>query len=382
MSSLTVEVPAAGPRSYRVVVEPGGLDELGRACRRALPDPHRIAVISDETVAGLYGERALEALAGEGLDGELFAFPPGEGSKTRATWGRLTDRMLEAGCGRDTAVVALGGGVTGDLAGFVAATFMRGVPVVQVPTTLLAMVDAAVGGKTAVDTPRGKNLVGAFHHPSLVVADPGLLDTLPARQLRAGLAEAVKTAAVADADLLDWIEDRTAGLSGAEPGPTARLVRRCVELKAEVVADDPEEAGRRQVLNFGHTVAHALEAASGWDLLHGHAVAAGMRVEARLGEEMGVTRSGTARRLAAALEALGHRDRPEERLEAGSLLGLAAADKKAREGRVRFVLLERPGRVARGRDGAWSRPLPAERAADLLQDALRPGDDPADSAPD
>jgi 3-dehydroquinate synthetase len=183
--------------SCSIVVEPGALASLGERLSATAP-AHRYAVVSDETVAALYGEAALASIAQSGGHAELLTIPPGEVHKTRETWAALTDRMLDAGFGRDTTVVALGGGVVGDLAGFVAATYLRGVPVVQVPTTLLAMIDAAVGGKTGVDTRHGKNLVGAFHQPAAVVADTRTLGTLPPAQLRAGLAEAIKHGAIAD----------------------------------------------------------------------------------------------------------------------------------------------------------------------------------------
>jgi 3-dehydroquinate synthase len=368
---LRVRVPRGSAEGYRVHVAPGALERLGGACRREAP-AHRYAVVADATVAGLYGEPALAALEDAGLAADLHTFPPGEASKSRERWARLTDDLLGEGHGRDSAVVALGGGVTGDLAGFVAATYLRGVPVVQVPTTLLAMLDSSVGGKTAVDVPAGKNLVGAFHHPALVVIDPEVLSTLPARQVTAGLAEAVKTAAVADGGLAAWMEERALSLVGGEPEALTELVRRCVAIKARVVEEDPEEAGPRQILNFGHTVAHALEARAGWGLLHGHAVAAGMRAEARLGEALEVTEPGTARRLADLLEACGHRERHESGIAPGELLRAAGSDKKAREGEVRFVLLERVGRVARGPGGAWTHALPLEGVEELLAEALGP----------
>lgn len=378
--TLRVEVPAREAGSYEVHVGPGLLDRLGELCAEAAP-AHRYAVVADGAVADLYGDRAVGALAGSGAEVDLHRFPPGEGSKTLATWAELADRLLEAGHGRDSVVVGLGGGVAGDLAGFVAATFLRGVPVVQVPTTLLAMVDAAVGGKTGVNTARGKNLVGAFHHPRLVVADTATLATLEAAHVAAGLAEAVKSAAIADAELFGWLEERAGeGLVGDE-GALARLVRACVGVKADVVGEDPREAGRRQVLNFGHTVGHALERLSGYDLPHGHAVAAGMRVEARLGEALGVTEAGTAERLSALLDRCGHRGRPEREVEAGPLLDAAATDKKARGGVLRAVLLERIGRVARGPEGGWAHPLPEGEARRWMGDALRTAAPGTDSRP-
>lgn len=381
MTVVAVDVPGTEARTYRVEIERGGLGRLGEACERHLPEASRLAVIADDRVADLYAERALGSLDERSLDAVLVRFPAGEASKSRAEWARLTDLLLDEGFGRDSGVVALGGGVTGDLAGFVAATFMRGVPVLQVPTSLLAMVDASVGGKTGVDTPRGKNLVGSFHHPVHVLADPELLATLPSDHLEAGLAEAAKAAAVRDADLFRWMGENAPGLVAADPDLLSDLVRRSVELKAAVVAEDPHESGYRQVLNFGHTVGHALESLSEWELLHGAAVAAGMRVEARLGVALGLTDPDAPRRLERLLTDLGHGDPIESRHSADEVLGRAASDKKAREGEVRFVLLDGIGRVARTGDGGWSHGLPAGRRREALEAALRPGTPRADSPP-
>jgi 3-dehydroquinate synthase len=367
-TELRVRVPdEAG--SYRVLVEPGALARLGELAVEAAP-AHRYAVIADATVAELYADPAAESFREQGHEPGVYTFPPGEPSKSREEWARLTDALLADGVGRDGAVVALGGGVTGDLAGYVAATYMRGIPVVQVPTTLLAMLDSSVGGKTGVDTRHGKNLVGAFHHPALVVVDPEVLATLPRRERAAGLAEGVKAAALADGDLLGWIHDSAGALLDAEPGPVTRLVERGVAIKADVVAEDPGEAGRRAVLNFGHTVGHALERLAGYRLLHGHAVAAGMRVEAALGEVLGVTREGTLERLAGTLSVCGLGTVHESGPEPGALMEAMATDKKAREGKVRFVLLERSGRAARGPGGTYTRSLPRDGARDVLREAI------------
>lgn len=357
MTRAPLRVGAAG-RGYEVRIEPGGLGRLGEACRAALPDAHRFAVLSDSKVARLYGEPALTALRDAGASAGLHPFPAGEWNKTRTEWARLTDAMLRAGYGRDAAVVALGGGVTGDLAGFVAATYMRGVPVVQVPTSLLAMLDSAVGGKTGVDTEAGKNLVGAFHDPALVLIDPEVLGTLPAHQRRAGLAEAVKTAAILDAELFAWMEENAKALREGETDPLAALVRRVVAHKIRVVERDPRESDLRAILNFGHTVGHALELLGGYEILHGEAVAAGMRVEARIGEQLGVTEPGTTARLAALLAACGL-DRPWE-AERGprKLWEALGRDKKARRGRVRYVLLRRIGAVARADEGRHTFAVP------------------------
>lgn len=367
---VEVPVPPAGVAGYRVEVRPGCLDDLGERCR-AHAGAHRYAVLSDQRVAGLYGDRAVSSLEGAGASARLFTFPEGEESKSRELWSDLTERMLAAGLGRDSAVVALGGGVTGDLAGFVAATYMRGVPVVQVPTSLLAMVDSSVGGKTGVNTPRGKNLVGAFHHPSHVLVDPSVLSTLDGRHVAAGLAEVVKAAAIADPGLFRWMEERAGRLAEARPEATSELVRRAVAIKADVVARDPEEAGRRAVLNFGHTLGHALEAASDYGGLHGEAVAAGMCLEARWGEELGVTERGTADRLRSLARACGVRPWPVERHAPEELLSAARHDKKSRRDTPRLVLLERIGHVARPDGGGWTRPADEERLRGWLPGALR-----------
>lgn len=376
--AVSVRVPGRPSRGYDVVVEEGLLGRLGELCREVAPAP-RYAVLSDRSVATLYGDRALASLEAAGLSADLHVFPDGESSKSRDTWTELTDTLLEVGHGRDSVVVALGGGVTGDLAGFVAATYMRGLPLVQVPTTLLAMVDSAVGGKTAVDTPAGKNLVGAFHHPVLVAVDPALLETLEPRHVSAGLSEVVKTAAVADATLLDGLEGKAGRLLAGDLEPAAALVRRCVALKADVVGADPEEAGRRAVLNFGHTVGHALERLEDFRMLHGEAVAAGMRVEARLGELLGVTRRGTAARLAAVLDACGHTSRPEAGHRAEEVLEAAATDKKGRSGVPRFVLLAEPGRVARTSRGGYTHDPGTRDLIEMLGYALRGEREDADS---
>lgn len=366
--ALYVTVPGGPP--YDVWIEPGAIDGLAARVRQVVPT-HRYAVIADSRVARLYGARVMDGLASEGLDAELFTFPAGEWNKSREQWAGLSDRLLAAGMGRDSAVIALGGGVTGDLAGFVAATYMRGLPIVQVPTTLLAMLDSSVGGKTGVDTEAGKNLIGAFHHPRLVVIDPAALTTLPRTQRLAGLAEAIKTAAILDAVLWAWIEENAAALADGDVDVLSELVRRTVAHKIEVVTGDPTEAGRRAILNFGHTVGHAIEALEGYTVLHGEAVAAGMRVEARLGERLGVTEAGTAERLEALLDACGldraweTERRPDEIVEAMRL------DKKARAARPRCVFLARIGEVALDPAGHHTTELDDETLAEPFATALR-----------
>ena len=366
---LIVDVPGTPADSYDVRFEAGGLGRLGEIVSEHVP-AHRYAVIADSRVAQAHGETAMAALSRAGADAELFTFPAGEWNKTREVWAELSDRMLAAGFGRDAVILGLGGGVTGDLAGFAAATYMRGVPVVQVPTSLLAMLDSSVGGKTGVDTGAGKNLVGAFHHPRFVLIDTRLLSTLPRLQRSAGLAEAVKTAAILDEPLLDWLEANSEALLEGDPGPTEDAVRRVLGHKASVVSLDPGERGRRAILNFGHTVGHAIELLGGYEILHGEAVAAGMRAEAALGERLGVTAEGTAERLAGALEACAL-DRPlEHERPPAEIWEAMRADKKRRGGELRCVFLERPGSVARAEDGEFTFELAAETGAGLIADVL------------
>lgn len=344
-----------GAGMYPVLVGSGLLGRLPDLLKEYAP-AHRYAVISDDRVGGLYGEAAVARARDAGLQTDLFTFPMGEASKTRKSWSILTDRLLESGLGRDAAVVALGGGVTGDLAGFVAATYLRGVPVVQVPTSLVAMIDASVGGKTGVDVRAGKNLVGAFHPPKVVVADPDAVATLPRPERAQGLAEALKHGAVLDAGYYDGLVEDADLLLDAEPTATRNAVFRSVEIKARVVTKDERESGFRQVLNFGHTVGHALEAASAYAVSHGDAVAMGMVLEARLGEAMGATDEGTAQRIADGLARFGLGSVPEVGLNTDAVVGFLGTDKKARQGRARYVLLERIGAVWES-DG-WSHPAP------------------------
>jgi 3-dehydroquinate synthase len=341
---------------YEVLIGQGLLEGLPELLRSAAP-AHRYALIADDRVAGLYGERLADALRAAGAPVELLTFPAGESQKSRESWAALSDAMFAAGLGRDSAVLALGGGVTGDLAGFVAATYMRGLPVVQIPTTLLAMIDSSVGGKTGVDTPAGKNLIGAFLQPRLVVADTAVLRTLPDTELRAGLAEAIKHGAIADREYFDWIGGSLGAIMACDPDSMARLVLRSVEIKAEVVGRDEREAGPRKTLNFGHTVGHAVEALSGFRLLHGEAIAIGMMVECAIGEALGVTAAGSGEALGDLLERAGLPTRVPADFAAARVLAGTRSDKKARQGRVEYSLIERIGAASPGADGGWGWPV-------------------------
>lgn len=350
MTEERIEVASEGG-VYPVLVGGGLLASLPQVVARHAPGSH-YAVISDETVGSIYGVPVVEALRAAGLASTLSTFPPGEASKNRATWGELTDRLLEHGLDRDGVVVALGGGVTGDLGGFVAATYMRGIPVVQVPTSLVAMVDASVGGKTGLDVPGGKNLVGAFHPPRVVLADPEVLRTLPRSERSRGLAEAVKHGAIRDRGHLEAIRAAGAGLLDGDPGTSAGVIGPSVRIKSAVVAEDEREGGIRRILNFGHTLAHAIESVSGFGVSHGEAVAMGMLLEARIGEVMGITASGTSATLTGVLEELELSLQRPEGCGTEALLSATRTDKKAAGGRVRYVLLKEVGRVHPG-GGSW-----------------------------
>jgi 3-dehydroquinate synthase len=340
--------------SYPVYVEAGALARLDELVDEHLPG-RRVVMIADASVHELYRTGRMGAAH---WHGETITFASGERSKTRDSWARLTDTLIERGFGRDSGVIALGGGVTGDLAGFVAATYMRGVPYLQVPTTLLAMLDASVGGKTGVDTPQGKNLVGAFYPPVAVIADPQTLAPLPDRDYRAGLAEAVKHGLIADRAYFEWMEANAPALTARGLDTLTRLIRRSVEIKAEVVSGDEHESGRRAILNAGHTVAHALERVSDYELPHGEAVALGLVVECELAEQLGVASAGLRKRVAALLGQLGLPGRLPPRLERSALVATMATDKKNRNEQIHFALAKQLGEMHR--QNGWTIPVPAE----------------------
>ena len=352
--------------AYRVTVRRGALATVADVARRAAP-AHRYAIITDDTVGRLYAPRV--AADFDPREVVTLAVPAGEASKTRAWWGDLTDRMLAAGLGRDSAVIALGGGVVGDLAGFVAATFMRGIPYVQVPTTLLAMIDSSIGGKTGVDTPAGKNLVGAFHQPAAVVVDPATLGTLPLEQRRAGLAEAIKHGVIADAAYFETLRMSAAPLlapDAAAGEAMESLIARSIEIKADVVTRDEREGGVRKTLNFGHTIGHAVETLSGYTLLHGEAVAIGMIAESVLAERVGVAQPGTADRVREAVEGMGLPARRPRAVGAEQVLALTRADKKARAGTAEYALPSRIGSMAAAERG-WGVRVPDATVLEVLE---------------
>lgn len=333
-------------------VEPGILSRLAELAQQHFPD-RRIALIADAAVYKLFEKGSLGPPT---WSGATLQVSPGEASKTRESWARLSDELLEKGFGRDTGLISLGGGMVGDLTGFVAATYMRGVPYALAPTTLLAMVDASVGGKTGVNTTRGKNLIGAFHPPVAVIADPQTLATLSDREYRGGLAEAVKHGLIADQSYFEWIESAAEDILRRDPAALAYLVRRSVEIKAEVVSEDERESGRRAILNAGHTVAHALESAFDYRLSHGEAVALGLVAECALAERMGVAESGLSARVRALLERLGLPVRLPESLDYVAVLRRMSVDKKNRNTDIHCALASGVGRMHSA--GGWTVAIP------------------------
>ncbi|MHC1763812.1 MAG: 3-dehydroquinate synthase [Verrucomicrobiia bacterium] len=343
-----VRVPLAD-RAYRILIGRDLLPQLGAECtKHGLGS--RCAVISDRNVAKFYADAALKSLVNAGFDPVLITVPAGETSKSLEMVGRCFDRLAAARLERKSFVVALGGGVIGDLAGFVAAAYLRGIPFVQVPTTLLAQVDSSVGGKVGVNLPAGKNLVGAFHQPRFVLCDLSTLDTLPKREFRAGLGEVIKYGIIFDAALFRRLERDLESLMAREEGVLAAVVGRCCAIKAHVVACDEKESGLRAVLNFGHTIGHALEAVSGYGrFLHGEAISIGQVAAAHISEsQLGLLQSQVDRIRAllanAGLPTTVHLGRSQvEKLMAAMRL-----DKKVSGGEVRFVLAKRIGKVEHG----------------------------------
>ncbi len=337
-------VPVAlADHPYQIVVGEGLWPRLGEYCPGQ--SGARGLIVTDENVAGLYAERCQAGLRAAGWEISLAVVPPGEGSKTLAMAERLYEACLEAELDRGSTIFALGGGVIGDLAGFVAGTFMRGIRFIPLPTTLLAQVDASVGGKTAVDLPRAKNVVGVFHQPAVVIIDLETVQSLPEREFLCGLAEIVKHAAIADAEMFVFLQEQREQILARAPRVLRPLVARNCQIKAEVVQADPQESGWRAVLNYGHTLGHALErAAPEWALRHGEAVAYGMIGEARMAERLGLAEPGLAAVLQGVLQGLGlARGRPpvdEERARQA-----LRHDKKLRARRLKLPIVPRPGAV-------------------------------------
>ena len=360
-----------GARAYPVLIGPGLLAGAGELVRPLLKHP-RTAVVTDETVADLHAGALVESLKAAGIEAPLIVLPAGEETKSFAHLAELSGRLLDLKLDRGDLIVALGGGVVGDLAGFAAAIYKRGIGFIQVPTTLLAQVDSSVGGKTAIDTAQGKNLIGAFHQPRLVLADLDVLATLPGRQMRAGYAEVLKYGLLGDFAFFEWLESHGSEALKLEPDALGRAVARSVEMKAEIVAEDEREtSGRRALLNLGHTFGHALEAETGFGeaLLHGEGVALGCAMAFRFSARQGLCSGQDAERATAAIAAAGlptHvSEIPAGPFAADALVSHMAQDKKAEGGKLTFILAEGIGRafVAKDVDAAEVRSFLIEEGA-------------------
>ncbi|SEN66917.1 3-dehydroquinate synthase [Loktanella fryxellensis] len=368
-STPPATVPVALPgRAYDVMIGPGLLAQAG-ARIAALGGRRHVAVLTDTTVAGLHLAALQDSLTAAGLTCAALELPSGEGTKSWAALERCCDFLLDQRVERGDVVVALGGGVIGDLGGFAAAVLRRGVRFVQIPTTLLAQVDSSVGGKTGINTRHGKNLIGAFHQPSLVLADTDLLATLPARDFLAGYGEVVKYGLLGDAAFFDWLEDHAPRLARDDVAARVHAVTRSVQMKAEIVVRDEKEQGDRALLNLGHTFCHALEQATGYSdrLLHGEGVAIGCAMAFDLSARLGLCSQEDPVRVRAHLKAMGMRtdlrDIPGDLPDAEALLGLMGQDKKVVAGRLRFVL-------ARGIGQAFvTGDVPPDQVLTVLRDA-------------
>jgi 3-dehydroquinate synthase len=337
-------------RGYPILIGSGLLDDPATFAK--LPKATSTLIVSNTTIAPLYAQRLQNALAGRYRQVHLLSLPDGEEHKNWETLNTIFDQLLGSGADRKVTLFALGGGVVGDMTGFAAACYMRGVPFVQVPTTLLAQVDSSVGGKTAINHPLGKNMIGAFYQPELVVCDLAVLKTLPPREMSAGLAEVIKYGPIYDMAFFDWIEANIDGLRAGDVALLAHAVKRSCEIKAEVVGQDEKEGGIRAILNFGHTFGHAIEAGLGYGAwLHGEGVGCGMVMAARLSQELGLVDEAFVQRLTKLVQRAGLPTvAPALPLEGAAdvaerYLQLMRVDKKAEAGEIRFITIDGPGRA-------------------------------------
>ena len=355
MNRVTVQLKKQIDQSYLIEIQPGLIESRAAELINEKFYGRRVVIVSDSKVVKIYGIALKDALESRGINiAGLLVFPEGEKSKTRQVKEQLEDSMFEVGLGRDSALIALGGGVVGDLAGYVAATYNRGIPLIQVPTTLLSMVDSSVGGKTGVDVPWGKNLIGAFHQPALVLIDPRCLATLDRKQFVSGMAEVVKHGIIRDRELFDIIESDPTALDPSNEYLMSDVIRRNCEIKAAVVSEDEREGNLRQILNFGHTLGHAVEKLSNFEWYHGEAVAVGMVAEAMVSQKLGLLSDIEVSRIRKLLIALELPVSIENlQLKSDDIMSAAVLDKKSRSGRPRYALPDTIGSMARDKSGGY-----------------------------
>jgi 3-dehydroquinate synthase len=359
MSTVRVEL---GERSYDIRIEQGALELVGELTVHSCQS-RSAAVVTNPRVAALYAQPVLDSLRASGVKSAIVTIPDGEKYKSLTVCRRIYSEFLAAGLDRGSAVVALGGGVIGDIAGFAAATYLRGVSLVQVPTTLLAQVDSSVGGKVGVNLPQGKNLVGAFHQPSCTLIDPLALRTLPGREVRAGLAEVIKHGIIYDQAFFEFLKTNIASILALDGRVLTEAITRSCVIKAGVVAADERESGLREILNFGHTIGHGIETAAGYGRYrHGEAVSMGMIAEALISERMGIAKPGVVESIREILTLAGLPTRLAPTVPIDLVESSLALDKKARQGKVGYVLPTRIGEVIRRND------VPAELAMQALRE--------------
>lgn len=359
MPTVRVEL---GERSYDLRIEQGAMGVVGQSVAGYCPSKSA-AVVTNPRVGGLYAQVVLGSLAASGINASLVTLPEGEKYKSLGVCRKIYAEFLAAGLDRGSVVVALGGGVIGDIAGFAAATFLRGVSFVQVPTTLLAQVDSSIGGKVGVNLPQGKNLVGAFHQPKCALIDPLALRTLAKREVRSGLAEVIKHGIIYDQAFFEFLRTNMPAILALDVGALTECINRSCVIKAGVVAADERESGLREILNFGHTIGHGVETAAGYGRYrHGEAVAIGMIVEAVISERMGIAKAGVTDNIRGILSAAGLPIRLAPTVSVELVASSLALDKKARQGKIGYVLPTRIGEVVRRND------VPADLALRALRE--------------
>ena len=368
MIRVPIKLRRVTDESYDVRIGRGVAPRLTVALRKR-PLAQRYILVTDSHLTR-QGDALQAAFRRRGLSADLISFPAGEGSKSRRVRDEIEDGVIGLGAGRDTALVALGGGVVGDLTGFVAATFNRGIPYIQVPTTLIGMVDSAIGGKTGINHPAGKNLIGAFHQPAAVYVDVDYLKTLPDRHYVSGLAEVIKCGLIADRVLFASLETQIERILRREPDLMSRVIEACCRIKARVVMGDPRESSRRKILNFGHTIGHAIETLSGFRLAHGEAVSIGMVAEARIAARLGLLADGAVERISALCDRVGLPTAVPPAFTPAAILQVARRDKKNRLGRIVYALPIRIGAMASER-GDYAITADDVLVTEILQDLRR-----------
>lgn len=345
MEEIRVNLKKTEDKSYNIVIEEGVLEKIPEILKKAGLG-HKFAIITDSTVKPLYAEDLSQSIKKTDLDNKIISFPAGEENKSREVKAWIEDQMLEDKFGRDSAVIALGGGVVGDIAGYVAASYTRGLPYVQIPTTLVACVDSSIGGKTAVDTPHGKNLIGAFYQPWAVFIDVNTLLTLNKKEIQEGLAEVIKYGVIKDPELFSYLEEKMDLVFSYDKAALTYIIKTGCEIKGHVVENDERESNLRKILNFGHTIGHAVENLSDYKISHGQAISIGMVAEGKLAVEMGIWSENELRQMTNLIEKAGLPTEIPEYMKVDQIIDAMKLDKKSRGGHIEMVLPNRIGDMA------------------------------------